>query len=45
VWLCVEGLIPKTTSGKIQRDLCRSMLAGEELEILAYWHAEEHNAP
>lgn len=35
--VCERGAVPKTTSGKIQRHLCRSLLAEGELEILAEW--------
>jgi acyl-CoA synthetase (AMP-forming)/AMP-acid ligase II len=31
------GAVPKTTSGKVQRQLCRRLLADGELELLADW--------
>ena len=37
--VCEPGAIPKTTSGKIQRRLCRSLLLAGELEIVAEWHS------
>ena len=37
--VCERGAIPKTTSGKIQRRLCRSLLLAEELEIVAEWRS------
>lgn len=37
--VCERGAIPKTTSGKIQRRLCRSLLLAGELEIIAEWHS------
>jgi acyl-CoA synthetase (AMP-forming)/AMP-acid ligase II len=40
VALCARGSVPKTTSGKIQRSLCRELLAGGEIEPLAAWRAE-----
>lgn len=33
--LCSPGSVPKTTSGKIQRQLCRKLLDDDELELLA----------
>ncbi len=35
VGLCSRGTVPKTTSGKIQRRLCKSLLAENDLELLA----------
>jgi acyl-CoA synthetase (AMP-forming)/AMP-acid ligase II len=37
--VCERGATPKTTSGKIQRRLCRSLLLGGELEIVAEWRS------
>lgn len=39
VAVCERGAIPKTTSGKIQRRLCRSLLVAGELEIVAEWRS------
>jgi acyl-CoA synthetase (AMP-forming)/AMP-acid ligase II len=39
VAVCEKGAIPKTTSGKIQRRLCRSLLLAGELEIVAEWRS------
>ena len=38
VALAGAGTIPKTTSGKLQRYLCREMLAAGRIECLASWH-------
>ncbi|HYG97386.1 MAG TPA: fatty acyl-AMP ligase, partial [Solirubrobacterales bacterium] len=35
IGLCAPGTVPKTTSGKIQRRLCRGMLAKGDVELLA----------
>jgi acyl-CoA synthetase (AMP-forming)/AMP-acid ligase II len=35
VGLCAPGTVPKTTSGKIQRRLCKAMLEDNEVELLA----------
>jgi acyl-CoA synthetase (AMP-forming)/AMP-acid ligase II len=35
VGLCAAGTVPKTTSGKIQRRLCKAMLAEGEVDLLA----------
>ncbi len=35
VGLCSRGTVPKTTSGKIQRRLCKSMVAEDDVELLA----------
>lgn len=37
--VCERGAVPKTTSGKIQRRLCRSLLLAGELEIVAEWRS------
>lgn len=39
VAICERNAIPKTTSGKIQRQLCRSLLLAGELEIVAEWRS------
>ncbi|HVW47403.1 MAG TPA: fatty acyl-AMP ligase [Solirubrobacterales bacterium] len=36
VGLCPSGTIPKTTSGKIQRGLCRELVEGGEIELSAW---------
>jgi len=41
VAVCGRGAIPKTTSGKIQRRLCASMLQEGELGIVAEWRLPE----
>jgi acyl-CoA synthetase (AMP-forming)/AMP-acid ligase II len=35
--LCRAGSVPKTTSGKIQRSLCRSLLLDGKLDVVAQW--------
>jgi acyl-CoA synthetase (AMP-forming)/AMP-acid ligase II len=37
--LCRRGTVPKTTSGKVQRRLCRSLLLAGELETVTEWRA------
>jgi acyl-CoA synthetase (AMP-forming)/AMP-acid ligase II len=37
VTLCAPGSVPKTTSGKIQRRLCRKLLEPQELDVVAEW--------
>jgi acyl-CoA synthetase (AMP-forming)/AMP-acid ligase II len=37
--VCERGAIPKTTSGKIQRRLCRTLLLAGELEVVAEWRS------
>lgn len=39
VAVCKPGTTPKTTSGKIQRSLCRSLLLGGELDIVSEWRS------
>jgi acyl-CoA synthetase (AMP-forming)/AMP-acid ligase II len=39
VAICERGAVPKTTSGKIQRRLCRSLLEAGELEVFAEWRS------
>jgi acyl-CoA synthetase (AMP-forming)/AMP-acid ligase II len=34
IGLCGPGTVPKTTSGKIQRRLCKAMLEGNEVDLL-----------
>jgi acyl-CoA synthetase (AMP-forming)/AMP-acid ligase II len=43
VTLVGAGTLPKTTSGKLQRYLCRAMLAGSRVQALASWR--ESDAP
>jgi acyl-CoA synthetase (AMP-forming)/AMP-acid ligase II len=45
VVLVLQGRLPKTTSGKIRRDACRSMLLHSQLEPLDSWCAEPGTAP
>jgi acyl-CoA synthetase (AMP-forming)/AMP-acid ligase II len=35
IGLCAPGTVPKTTSGKIQRRLCKAMIAEGDVELLA----------
>jgi acyl-CoA synthetase (AMP-forming)/AMP-acid ligase II len=35
IGLCARGAVPKTTSGKIQRRLCKAMVAEDDVELLA----------
>lgn len=37
--VCRKGSVPKTTSGKIQRRLCRTLLLEGDLEIIAEWRS------
>ncbi|MBJ7330147.1 MAG: AMP-binding protein, partial [Solirubrobacteraceae bacterium] len=39
VALVPVGAVPKTTSGKVQRRLCRQQLLDGEIEPIAAWHA------
>jgi acyl-CoA synthetase (AMP-forming)/AMP-acid ligase II len=39
--LCPPGSVPKTTSGKIQRRLCRTLLTDGKLEIFSEWRRSE----
>lgn len=41
VGLCPRGTVPKTTSGKIQRLLCRTLIAEDEVELLAEYPRRE----
>jgi len=45
VLLVSQGRLPKTTSGKIRRNACRTMLLRRELEPLAAWYADPASAP
>lgn len=38
--LCPSGTVPKTTSGKVQRRLCGSLLAGGDLDVLYMWRRD-----
>lgn len=40
VALVPAGSVPKTTSGKVQRRLCRQQLLDGEIEPIAAWHAD-----
>lgn len=40
VALVPVGAVPKTTSGKVQRRLCRQQLLDGEIEPIAAWHAD-----
>lgn len=40
VALCHPGVVPKTTSGKIQRGLCQTLLHNRELEPAAEWRRD-----
>ena len=35
IGLCARGAVPKTTSGKIQRRLCKALVAEGDVELLA----------
>jgi acyl-CoA synthetase (AMP-forming)/AMP-acid ligase II len=39
--LCGRGTVPKTTSGKIQRRLCKAMVAEGDVELLAQYPRRE----
>lgn len=41
IGLCSRGTVPKTTSGKIQRRLCKSMVAEDDVELLAEYPRRE----
>lgn len=41
IGLCARGVVPKTTSGKIQRRLCKSMVAEDDVELLAEYPRRE----
>lgn len=40
VGLCERGTVPKTTSGKVQRRLCRTMVEEGDVTLLAEWRAD-----
>jgi acyl-CoA synthetase (AMP-forming)/AMP-acid ligase II len=44
VALVQAGALPRTTSGKLQRFLCRQSLLAGALELLAHWSAPEMGA-
>ena len=39
VAICERGMVPKTTSGKVQRRLCRALLEAGELQITCQWRS------
>lgn len=41
VALCQPGAVPKTTSGKVQRGVCQTLLRDQELEPIAEWRRAE----
>lgn len=41
IGLCPRGTVPKTTSGKIQRRLCKTMVAEDDVELLAEYPRRE----
>jgi acyl-CoA synthetase (AMP-forming)/AMP-acid ligase II len=41
IGLCSRGAVPKTTSGKIQRRLCKAMVAEGDVELLAEYPRRE----
>jgi acyl transferase domain-containing protein/acyl-CoA synthetase (AMP-forming)/AMP-acid ligase II len=41
IHLVKPGSVPKTPSGKVQRRLCREMLSGGELKVVATWSRGE----
>ena len=41
VGLCSRGSVPKTTSGKIQRRMCKAMVAEDDVELLAEYPPRE----
>jgi acyl-CoA synthetase (AMP-forming)/AMP-acid ligase II len=45
VLLVSQGRLPKTTSGKIRRNACRSMLLGGEFELLDVWCTQIASLP
>jgi acyl-CoA synthetase (AMP-forming)/AMP-acid ligase II len=42
VVLVAPGAVPKTTSGKIQRQLCKRLLSAGSLPLLAEWPVDAH---
>jgi acyl-CoA synthetase (AMP-forming)/AMP-acid ligase II len=45
IGLCSRGTVPKTTSGKIQRRLCKAMVAEDDVELLAEYPRREARPP
>lgn len=45
IGLCSRGTVPKTTSGKIQRRLCKAMVAEDDVELLAEYPRRELRPP
>lgn len=45
IHLVKPGSVPKTPSGKVQRRLCREMLSGGELKVVATWSRGEASVP
>lgn len=45
IGLCSRGTVPKTTSGKIQRRLCKAMVAEDDVELLAEYPRREPRPP
>jgi acyl carrier protein len=43
ILLCKAGTVPKTTSGKRQRSVCRDLYLSDGLESLACWTGERRN--
>jgi acyl-coenzyme A synthetase/AMP-(fatty) acid ligase len=41
IGLCSRGTVPKTTSGKIQRRMCKAMVADRDVELLAEYPRRE----
>lgn len=41
IGLCSRGTVPKTTSGKIQRRLCKALVAEDDVELLAEYPRRE----
>jgi acyl-CoA synthetase (AMP-forming)/AMP-acid ligase II len=41
VGLCGRGTVPKTTSGKIQRRLCKALVAEDDVELIAEYPRRE----
>ena len=41
VGLCSRGTVPKTTSGKIQRRMCKALVAEDDVELLAEYPRRE----
>ncbi|HEX8090548.1 MAG TPA: condensation domain-containing protein, partial [Blastocatellia bacterium] len=43
--LLKPGAIPKTTSGKVQRSLCRSLFLESSLDVISIWQAPSIESP